>query len=54
MSKSEAGKGSDRRKCLTTREEETIRFQLATGKITFAEFEIKYKKLKRQGKIRRK
>ncbi len=41
-------KGSGRRKCLISREEEVIRYQLATGKITFKQFEMKYKKLKKK------
>jgi len=36
-----------------SQEEESLRWQLATGKITFKEFEKRYKKLKRQGKIYR-
>lgn len=40
-------KGSKRRPTLISREEENIRWQLATGLITFKEFERKYKELKK-------
>ena len=33
-----AGKGSQRRKCLISREEESLRYDLAFGKITFEEW----------------
>ena len=33
------GKGSTRRKCLTSREEETLRWDLALGKITLKQYE---------------
>ena len=36
-----------------SREEEELRWKLAFGKITFKEYEKRYKKLKRQGKIYR-
>ena len=42
-----AGKGSKRRKCLISREEETLRYDLALGKITFEEWVIGTQKLKR-------
>ncbi len=47
------GKGDWTRPSQITREEETIRWQLARGKINFATFERKYKKLKKQGLITR-
>ena len=47
------GKGSKRRLCLTSPEEDKIRWQLALGKITFKKFEVKYNKLKVEGKITR-
>ena len=37
----------------TSREEENLRWLLAEGRITFKEYEKKYKQLKRQGKIYR-
>lgn len=37
----------------TSQEEENLRWRLATGKITFTEYEKRYKELKRQGKIYR-
>lgn len=37
-----------------SREEETIRWALAFGEITFAQFEKKYKQLQKEGKIWRK
>ena len=45
------GKGSKRRPCTTGTEENNLRWALALGKITFDEFEIKYKKLLKAGKI---
>ena len=47
-------KGSKRRPRSTTRQEDELRWRLATGVITFAEYEVKYKKLKEKGLIRRK
>jgi len=44
-------KGSWRRPRRISREEETLRWKLAFGRITFVEFEREYKKLKKQGKI---
>lgn len=38
----------------TSREEESLRWLLAEGRITFKEYEKKYKQLKRRGKIYRK
>jgi len=37
----------------TSREEEDLRWLLATGEITLKEFEEQYRKLKQQGKIYR-
>ncbi len=34
----DAGKGSQRRSCLISREEETLRWQLVQGEITYREF----------------
>lgn len=45
------GKGDKPRPSAISREEETLRWQLAFGWITFVEYEKQYKKLKRQGKI---
>lgn len=36
-----------------SREEEELRWKLASGHISFAEYERRYKKLLREGKIRR-
>ncbi len=47
------GKGHTRRRCLITKEEENLRWLLAERRITFKHFEIKYKLLKKQGKIKR-
>lgn len=47
------GKGSRRRPSSIGREEEALRWQLAFGKITFKQFERRYKELKKQGKIQR-
>ena len=44
-------KGDWRRPCQIGREELAIRNLLAFGKITFTEFEIKYNKLLKEGKI---
>jgi len=46
-------KGSWKRKDQTTREERALRDLYAHGGMTFAEFEIRYKKLKADGKITR-
>ena len=40
-------KGSTRRKCLISREEESLRYDLAFGKITFAEWFKSTQELKR-------
>lgn len=45
------GKGSQRRPCSIGKEEKAIRDALAYGKMTFEEFEIKYNKLLKEGKI---
>ncbi len=42
-----AGKGSKRRKCLISREEEALRYDLAFGKITFKEWFTGMQELKR-------
>lgn len=47
------GKGSKRRLSATTREEEELRWKFACGRITFRQFEKKYKELKKQGLIQR-
>jgi len=47
------GKGSKPRPRSTTREEEELRWKLATGHIKFDEFERRYKKLMEEGKIQR-
>lgn len=47
------GKGSQRRPTATSREEETLRWQLATDEITLKEYKKRYGVLKRQGKIYR-
>jgi len=47
------GKTDKYRPYSTTREERDLRDALAYGKITFAQFEIKYKKLLKQEKIKR-
>lgn len=49
-----AGKGDTRRPTAISPEEERIRWKLAYGKITFAEFERRYEELVKQGKTRRK
>jgi len=46
----QAGKGSKRRPCLTSRAEEKLRWDLKEGKITFKEFERRMKSVK---KVRR-
>jgi len=47
------GKGSKRRPCCTTREEQDLRDRYAWGKMTFLQYECKYKKLLKQGLIKR-
>jgi len=47
------GKGSNPRPYTTTREERDLRDALAYGKISFTQFEKKYKILLKEGKIRR-
>lgn len=49
-----SGKGSERRPRRISKEEENIRYLLAFDRITFDEFEKRYKELKKQGKIWRK
>lgn len=49
----EAGKGSARRPLQTTREEYDLRCMLANGKIKFEEYNRKWNKLLREGKIKR-
>jgi len=46
-------KGSKRRPSGITRQEEDLRYALAFGKITFKQFEQKYKELKKRGLIKR-
>lgn len=43
-----------RRPRSTTRQEDELRWRLAIGVISFAEYEVKYKKLKEEGLIKRK
>lgn len=45
------GKGSGRRPTTISPEEERIRWLLAYGRISFAEFEKKYKVLRKRGLI---
>lgn len=47
------GKGSTRRSCCTTSEEEKIRWQLKEGYISSAAFNRRYNLLKKKGLIRR-
>ena len=47
------GKGDNPRAFSTGKEERNLRNALAYGKITFAEFEMKYNKLLKEGKITR-
>ena len=47
-----AGKGDKRRPCLVPRELYALRFKLATGRITFKQYERQYKKLRAKGKIK--
>ena len=49
----EMGKGSKRRPSFTTREEQDLRNKYAESRIIFDEFEKQYKKLMREGKIKR-
>lgn len=42
----EGGKGPDRRPCLTSREENDLRWALYTGEITREEFDEKMKEMK--------
>lgn len=37
----------------TTREEQDLRYRYATTKMTFLQYEVEYKKLMKQGKIKR-
>lgn len=46
-------KGSTRRPAQVSREEENLRWALATGKITFKHFERRYNELLKEGKIHR-
>jgi uncharacterized membrane protein len=46
-------KGSKRRPCQTTREEQNLRDLYAHGDITFAQYEAKYRTLMKRGLIRR-
>lgn len=47
-------KGDKRRPRATSREEYDLRCKYAYGGMTFAEFECKYKELKKKGLIKRK
>lgn len=47
------GKGSKKRPPQISRAEENLRWALAYGKITFQQFEQKYKQLLKEGKIHR-
>lgn len=47
------GKGSKRRPDQTTREEQNLRDRYARGKITFFQYERAYRKLMKQGLIKR-
>jgi hypothetical protein len=47
------GKGSERRPCKTSRDEEYHRWLLATGKMTFKEFKAWYKHALSYGMIKR-
>ena len=47
------GKGDNPRPYSTTREERNLRDALAYGEITFAQYERKWNKLLKQGKIKR-
>lgn len=45
------GKGSKPRPTQISRQHENIRWALYQGKITFKQFEVKYKKLRKEGKL---
>jgi len=45
------GKGSRRRRCLVPRRIEELRWALATGKITFKQYERKIKEIKKIKKL---
>ncbi len=45
------GKGDKRRPSSISRQEEAIRWLLATGKITFLDYERRYEQIKGEGKI---
>ena len=47
------GKGSRRRMCCTTREEQNLRDRYANGLITFGQYERAYRKLMKRGLIKR-
>ncbi len=47
------GKGSRYRSHTTTKEEQDLRYKYATTRMTFKEYEAAYRKLMRQGKIKR-
>jgi len=47
------GKGDKYRPHSTTQEEQDLRHRYATTKMTFDQFEIEYRKLMKQGKIKR-
>jgi len=47
------GKGSKRRLCRTLREENDLRWALKEGRITRAQFDRRFAKLEREGKIKR-
>lgn len=47
------GKGSKRRPRATTREEQDLRDRYARGKMTFNQYERAYRKLMKQGLIKR-
>ncbi len=49
----QAGKGDAQRPSQIGKEEENLRWALAEGRITFKEFEKRYNKLIRDGKIMR-
>lgn len=48
-----AGKGDKPRPSSTTREEQDLRDRYARGRITFNQYEKEYRKLKKQGLIKR-
>ena len=47
------GKGSWKRPCCTTKEEQDLRDKYARGKMTFLQYERAYRKLLKQGLIER-